>query len=139
MLGGRTTGYKGKYPGPLEEALLTMDAQKPLFLLGGFGGATLAIIQALQGNQPERLSEAYQCANTGYKNLLEEFNQRINDQKLAISPIDYAELNQKFSSFGISGLNNGLTDEENETLFYTINIEEAIGLILKGLENLEIR
>lgn len=136
MLGGRTTGYKGKYPGLIEEALLTLEAQKPLFLLGGFGGATLAIIQALQSIQPEKLSEAYQCANIDYEELIEEFNQKIKDQILAISPVDYAEINQKFSSYGISGLNNGLTDVENETLFYTVNIEEAIGLILKGLENL---
>jgi len=32
-------------------------------------------------------------------------------------------------------LNNGLTDEENRTLFATINNEEAIGLILTGLAN----
>jgi len=39
MLGGRTTGYKGKYPGLVEEALLTLQAGKPLYLMGGFGGA----------------------------------------------------------------------------------------------------
>jgi len=38
MLGGRTLGYKGKYPGLVEEALITLQAGKPLFLLGGFAG-----------------------------------------------------------------------------------------------------
>jgi hypothetical protein len=137
MMGGRTSGFKGKYPGLVEEVLLTLQANKPLFLLGGYGGASHAICQALQGGQPEALTESYQCRNEPYKTLLQEYNQRIADQQLDLTPIDYPALNKTFTGIGLSGLNNGLTDEENSTLFATINNEEAIGLILTGLSRIK--
>ena len=39
-LGGKTSGYEGKEPGIIEEARLALELDKPLLLLGGFGGAT---------------------------------------------------------------------------------------------------
>ena len=39
-LGGRTNGYEGNEPGVMEEARLALVYNKPLYLLGGFGGAT---------------------------------------------------------------------------------------------------
>ena len=39
-LGGKTTGYSGRYPGVMEEGMLALHYDKPLYLLGGFGGAT---------------------------------------------------------------------------------------------------
>lgn len=138
MMGGKTLGFKGKYPGLVEEALLTLQAKKPLYLLGGFGGASLAICQALQGQQPEALTQAYQCSNNNYELLLQEFNQRIAEQQLDIAPIDYEVLRKTFAVFGISGLNNGLSNEENLVLFSTINTEEAIGLIMIGLARIQL-
>ena len=136
MMGGRTSGFKGKYPGLVEEALLTLQAKKPLFLLGGYGGASHAICQALQGRQPEALTEAYQCADKSYENLLQEYNLRVAGQP-DLEPIDYQAVGKTFAEIGLSGLNNGLTDEENSTLFATINNEEAIGLILTGLSRIK--
>jgi len=138
MMGGRTIGFKGKYPGLVEEALLTLQAKKPLFLLGGYGGASQAICQALQGQQPETLTKSYQCRNESYKTLLQEFNQRIAEQQLDQAPIDYQALVKSFAEIGINGLNNGLTDQENRVLFTTINAEEAIGLILTGLARIKL-
>lgn len=39
-LGGKTSGFQGKEPGVIEEAKLAIELGKPLYLLGGFGGAT---------------------------------------------------------------------------------------------------
>ncbi len=39
-LGGRTEGYQGREPGVMEEARLALEYRKPLYLMGGFGGAT---------------------------------------------------------------------------------------------------
>lgn len=39
-LGGETKGYEGAEPGVMEEARLALEYGKPLYLLGGFGGAT---------------------------------------------------------------------------------------------------
>lgn len=137
LLGGRTVDYKGKYPGLVEEALLTLKAKKPLFLLGGYGGAARIIIQALRGGEPPQLSEVYQCANPGYKILLDDFNGQIKSQQLALDSIGYSAVVETFAEIGISGLNNGLSDQENLKLFDTVNHEEAIGLILMGLARLK--
>ena len=39
-LGGKTSGYQGNEPGVMEEARLALRFGKPLFLMGGFGGAS---------------------------------------------------------------------------------------------------
>ena len=39
-LGGKTSGYEGHEPGVQEEARLALEYNKPLYLMGGFGGAT---------------------------------------------------------------------------------------------------
>ncbi len=39
-LGGRTHGFQGKEPGVMEEARLAIEYGRPLYLMGGFGGAT---------------------------------------------------------------------------------------------------
>lgn len=38
-LGGKTSGYQGDEPGVMEEARLALEYRKPLYLMGGFGGA----------------------------------------------------------------------------------------------------
>lgn len=38
-LGGKLEGYEGKEPGIVEEARFALEFNKPLYLLGGFGGA----------------------------------------------------------------------------------------------------
>jgi len=48
VLGGRTEGYKGRMPGIAEEALIALQAQQPLFLLGGFGGCARDIAVTLK-------------------------------------------------------------------------------------------
>ena len=45
-LGGKMHGYQGDEPGVIEEAGLALERNKPLYLLGGFGGATRAFIES---------------------------------------------------------------------------------------------
>lgn len=47
VLGGRVAGYKGTMPGIAEDALLSLQKNQPLFLLGGFGGCTRDIAETL--------------------------------------------------------------------------------------------
>ena len=47
VLGGRVKRYKGIMPGAAEETLITLQARKPLFLLGGFGGCARDIADIL--------------------------------------------------------------------------------------------
>ncbi|MXY52163.1 MAG: hypothetical protein F4Y86_06520 [Gammaproteobacteria bacterium] len=59
-LGGRTEGYQGNEPGVMEEARLALTYRKPLYLMGGFGGAT-----RLFGADPGHGGEPYWKANNG--------------------------------------------------------------------------
>lgn len=45
----------------------------------------------------------------------------------------YLELQDKLRHID---LNNGLTKEENEILFNTVYVDEAVSLILKGLQSI---
>ena len=116
----------------MEEALLTLQAGQPLFLLGGYGGVTRAIISALQGKKPEQLTADYQRTDKNYAVLMDDFNQRISGQP-AVTAINYEVFGATFAAMGVDSLNNGLDEQENQSLFVTTNIEEAIWLILSGL------
>ncbi len=130
QMGGRLIGYKGKYPGLVEEAYETMKADKPLFLIGAFGGCTGAVIEAVRGNRPTALTESEQCTNEAYRDVLQYYNQHAPDNE---ERIDYEQLVDFFNRRGIDGLNNGLTTEENERLFTTPHVPEIIALVLQGL------
>ena len=106
VVGGGVESYKGVMPGIAEEALLSLRAGKPIFLVGGFGGCTrdiaesLGLIRARPTCRPEW---AHRTA---------------------------------FEAFTIADLNNGLTDEENAILAYTPHVDQAITLILRGMMQL---
>jgi SLOG-like protein len=46
-VGGQLAGFKGDMPGVIEEVIGCVDAQKPVYLAGGMGGATAAAVKAL--------------------------------------------------------------------------------------------
>ncbi|GAK56718.1 hypothetical protein U27_03681 [Candidatus Vecturithrix granuli] len=138
LLGGRLTGYKGKYPGLIEEAFICLHDEKPLFLLGGFGGCAKAVIDAMHGAHPEPLTTAYQIAqNPGYEEFMAYYNAQVKEHpETGQEPIDYDALVAFFQQEGVAGLHNGLNLEENERLFATPHIPEMISLVLKGLSRL---
>lgn len=47
VVGGRVDHYRGAMPGIAEEALLSLQAQRPLFLIGGFGGCARDIASTI--------------------------------------------------------------------------------------------
>lgn len=49
VVGGKLTGYSGFMPGILEEAALALEAEVPLFVFGGFGGAAGLLGRLLAG------------------------------------------------------------------------------------------
>ena len=50
-LGGRVSGYAGRYPGVIEEAFLAITDKKALYLAGFLGGATKQVVDAIEGKQ----------------------------------------------------------------------------------------
>lgn len=134
IIGGKSKGYKGRYPGIVEEAYLALKANLPTFIIGSFGGGARAVLEALKGEKPSELTEEFQIQNKNYHEFKEYFNNMVNDTD--IEKIDYSELVEFFNKNGIKGLNNGLSDEENEVLYETDNLIEIISLVLKGLKKL---
>ena len=47
VLGGRTTEFRGRLPGIAEEALVQLQNKAPLYVLGGFGGCSFDIANAM--------------------------------------------------------------------------------------------
>jgi hypothetical protein len=130
LMGGRLIGYKGKYPGLVEEAYEIMKVDKPLFLIGAYGGCTGAVIEAVRGNRPPGLTEQEQCQNASYLDVYAYYNQHA---PAAEERIDYDKLLDFFNQRGSAGLHNGLSAQENERLFTTPHIPEIIALVLQGL------
>ncbi len=126
--GGRKTGYKGKMPGVLEEIVIAIEKGCPIYLLGGFGGIVHDICDMIQyGIVPDSLTEEWQIANNeGYSKLLRKYEE--NKEK-----VNYISIQEKIKNIN---LKNGLTKEENEILFNTVYVDEAVQLILKGLQSL---
>ncbi|MCB9230153.1 MAG: hypothetical protein H6581_00700 [Bacteroidia bacterium] len=134
LMGGRTVGYKGKYPGLVEEAYECMKAGIPVYLIGAFGGCTGEIIDAICGREPKSLNEKVQFENKAYQQTVEYYNAHV---PTGGEPIDYARVKAFFKEKGIAGLNNHLSEEENERLFTSPHLPEIIALILKGMKKVK--
>lgn len=133
ILGGKVTDYKGTFPGIAEEAELAIACHKPLFVLGAFGGCAKAVGEALLGESPKVLTQAYQTDQSqDYAEMLKFYNQQSN-QGRPHKVFDYSALVATFQDTGWKGLNNGLTEWENQRLFETEDLDEMVYLILKGL------
>jgi len=131
LLGGQVTEFKGKYPGLFEEALLALRSGKALYLVGGFGGCTRSIADALKGGTPEAFTEAFQSHEPLHKGLVERY--RADAAVTKTTAIDYAAELQFLKAKGVAGLDNGLSNDENEILFTSKNLPEIVYLLLKGL------
>lgn len=129
--GGKLKGYNSRMPGVLEEVLFTLEKQKPIFLVGAFGGVTQKICDAIINEKiPEELTFEWQKNN----NLYYEEVQKILDKDSA----NYEEIEKILLDTKIDDLamNAGLSKKEYKRLMVTPFIDEAVHLILKGLSNI---
>ena len=132
FIGGAIRKFKGKCPGILEELLIALKHNHPVYLVGAFGGITREAIEALKGNQPECLSEEFYFRNADYKNMVAIYNEKHSDKS-----IDFKKYLAILQSIGLKEIStqNGLSEEENLRLTITPHISEVVYLILKGLTN----
>lgn len=106
LLGGQIANYKGRMPGVAEEALLSLRATQPLFLIGGFGGCARDVAETLG------LVEPWAGSRNGWPSRRE------------------------FERWTGRDLNNALSAEENEVLASTPFIGQAVLLVLRGVNRL---
>lgn len=144
VLGGKIVGYRGFMPGIFEEVLLSLEARSPLYLLGGFGGATEVLAEALLAEPsaalPEALQEEWHRQNTPGLALLKgpdglpAASARLRETSALLRALREA-IQAARSQLAIA-LNNGLDDEDNRRLLTTRDMREALGLVHKGLARL---
>lgn len=125
LIGGKMTGFSGCMLGIVEEFLIAKNNNHPLYLIGGFGGATKVITQIIEKcadiTSERFLDEA--MTDPQYKFLFDYYK----DKGLGI---DYSVLD----TIKLEDLDNGLTEEQNLRLFHSTNSEEIIELVLLGLK-----
>lgn len=131
--GGKLSGYKGKMPGVLEEIILSLNSQKPTFLLGAFGGVVGNVCSVLLSKDvPEALTEKWQIThNTGYSDI-----QAI--AKTYGNRCDYNAVIDTLQRQNISDMASrcGLSEDEYKNVMCSPFIDECLHLILKGLKKL---
>ncbi|WP_316738344.1 hypothetical protein [Pedobacter aquatilis] len=131
LVGGKFTNFLGYIPGVIEEALYCLENDKPIFLIGGFGGATQKLIRLIKGEEVEELSNDFQYNNTFLKKFKE-----VSEEKYEYS--DFDKLRKKLKKYNVKKLSklNKLSIEENEVLFGSKNIHEIVYLMMKGLKSI---
>jgi hypothetical protein len=140
ILGGQVSNYKGAFPGIAEEASLAIAHNKPLFVLGAFGGCAKAVGEALIGHNPEQLTWEWQASENDtytkptYSEVVNFYNEQ-SSQGSPHLPIDYTALVDRFHHTGLNGINNKLSEAENRALFHSEDLDEMIYLTLKGLQS----
>jgi SLOG cluster2/TIR domain len=140
ILGGRPTKFSGIMPGIVEEALLTVRARAPLYVMGGFGGAARLVAKAIRGERPKGLTREFQEAESpSYADVMKTYRREMATRpELTLPEISYEAIVQEFADYGLAGISksNGLTEDENREMFATGSIDSALFLLMKGLSSI---
>lgn len=132
LVGGKLNNYLGKFPGVIEEAKITLEQDRPLYLVGGYGGGTKQVADALIGKHFTFINDTFHQGDDyqAFKNYYNEQQQQHG--------IDLPLLSHFFEEYGLKKLSatNGLSETENIRLFTTTHLSEIIYLIFKGLNKI---
>ncbi len=140
VIGGRLDKYAGRYPGVIEEAILTVGsvgtAGRPcaLYVVGGFGGGGAALAAHLAGESPPELTQQWQLDNVP---AARELAPLLADTPYALQ-LD-ADLATALPPGNWAALRNGLTDANNQRLATTTDVDEVVALVLRGLHTIAAR
>lgn len=134
-IGGPRSGSQGRYPGLVEEALLAVQKNKPLYLASLLGGASEQIVAAVEGSaMPADFCPAAEIEQL-YRQppLADGDGERDPDRT-----IDREAVWRAFSEAGNGQIakNNRLSLDENKELLRTPVVERAIELVLTGLSRI---
>lgn len=141
VVGGDREQREGRPSGLVEEVVLSLALRKPVYLAGGFGGATADIGKLLglssirTGNVPKlmrnRLSNEHTLRLPEIRKLLQPPPLR----DLPVMPEEQVEFLHRHALGGPLWPRNGLTPEENRQLFRCTNVEDIAQMVVRGLLN----
>ena len=109
--GKKIDWYSGRIPGVIEEIFLTLQAGKPLYLCGAFGGAAATAIELLHYRVPREFSWEFQKQAPHAEAMRNLYIER------GVEWLDYPDMAAIFAEFGperSSAHVNHLSEEENE-------------------------
>lgn len=132
-IGGRRFGYQGRYPGIVEEALLAVRENKPLYLAGFLGGAAEQVVNAIEGKP---ITDDF-CPDPPLVGLY--LNPPVRELGFEDDrTLDRQAVWREFTEAGRDrfATTNGLTVEENDELFHTPVVDNVIELVLTGLSRI---
>jgi hypothetical protein len=140
LLGGKTSDYAGFIPGLFEEALLALEHQCPLYIVGGFGGAAEALAHALLGSAGTAVHELrteWQEASTPklkQLNLLADAASLPSGMRNTAASLNALALQVDKARPRLSeALHTGLNEAETRELLSTRDIRRGVQLVLNGL------
>jgi hypothetical protein len=140
FLGGKTTGFSGFAPGIFEEALVGLEASRPTYLLGGFGGATEVVAQGILSAAEKPPSELTVEWHEKLQPTFAELLKSLNDFRLPPLVREPAKVFDQLWQRLVAArgsiataLNTGLSDEETRELMTTNDMQAAIRLVRNGL------
>lgn len=138
LLGGKVESFSGFLPGLFEEALVTFESRRPLYILGGFGGAAEVLANAiLEDRLPAGLGADWLIArNTALAKLLEiaagfakPAGARTTQEMLGALSGFLRAAHGKPSDV----LRTGLDDDDTRELLKTRSVATAVSLVRRGL------
>ncbi len=130
VVGGKQSKFLGYLPGIVEETYFSLKANKPVYVIGGFGGAAKSLAKVICDELPKELTNEFQYTDEVLQKFKNEYEAR------ASVPIDYDKLIDFFKQFNLETFSelNGLSIDENLVLFESQNIHEIVFLVIKGLK-----
>lgn len=138
----RGSGYSGVLPGVVEEAWQTLQQEKPLYVIGGFGGAAQLVADLLSndGEIPEKLRNDTWERHEEFRKRREAFAEHEFRERLQLpdSMQSLAELvrdfRQDYFHPDANGrCRNGLTPNESRELFTSRDTIRIVDLVMRGL------
>ncbi len=137
LLGGKTALYQGFFPGILEEALNLLRARKPLFIVGGLGGAAEMLAQMICDPQAPLLDFSRLAAATPDLRLMADYGDQHAQQ---ISHRGTSQLVKDLNGFIQAArqdptdvLQTGLSKDQTITLLQTRDLALVVKLVRQGL------
>lgn len=131
--GGKLAGYHGKMPGVLEELIISIENNKPIFLLGAFGGVVGEVCKTITSKTiAEPITEYWQITNNaGYFELQEKAKQENQNA-------DYKKIKTVLEGISIDDLarSSGLNSDDYQRLMESPFVDECVHLVLKGAKNI---
>src|SRR6185503_4996436 len=149
VLGGKDDGMAwGRFAGIAEEVMIAVALRKPVYVVGGAGGAALATgrLLGLDATTPDLRRCVVSAAQADLARALKPYAHCFEIPGEPKSPVDLAELRSFLYHRGVTTSGwpwNGLGPAENRQLFACPlvdgkpHVDRAVELIVQGLSRLD--